>query len=292
MKFSVRAIIGGACALGMGAGLAAFAGLVPSLPSGQATQDNGSQRAAALQAFKAELANRAAPNMATHGFASLASNPVLQAGSFNWAGYADTSTTAGKFTSVSGSWVVPAITCTPEDRIMSIWVGLDGAGSSTVEQDGVSAQCFRNTAHYYTWYEMYPAGSVAVGISVRPGDHIAASVSRSGTAYTLKLVDSTTGGNSFTRLASCASTTCKDQSVEWIVERPALRTGIVPFAQFGKATLSAARATAGSTSGIITSFSPTDQITMTDSTRTYALDTTSPLNATHNGFSTTWLNSY
>jgi hypothetical protein len=231
--------------------------------------------------------------MATQGFGTPWSNSVLQAGSFNWAGYADTSTTVGKFRSVSGSWVVPAVTCTPEDRIMSVWVGIDGAGSSTVEQDGVAAQCFRNTAHYYTWYEMFPAASVTVGTTVRPGDHIAAAVSRSGTAYTLKLTDATTVGNSFTRSGSCAATTCKDQSVEWIAERPAFRTtGIVPFAQFTKVTISAATASAGATSGNITTFSPTAQITMTDSTRTYALDTTSALNATHNGFSTTWLNSY
>jgi hypothetical protein len=177
---------------------------------------------------------------------------------------------------------------------MSVWVGLDGASNSTVEQDGIAAQCFQNRAYYYSWYEMYPSGTEAVGTTVRPGDHIAASVSRSGTTYALKVTDSTTVGNSFTSWASCASTTCRDQSAEWIVERPAyVSTGIVPLAQFTPVTVAAARASAaGGVSANITTVGPTYQITAADSTRSYALDRTSALNATHNSFSTTWLNSY
>jgi hypothetical protein len=273
----------------LAAGLLGLAGLVPG--GTKAASDHASLRAAALQAFRSELANRAAPNEATHGTVPAASSSFLQRNSYNWAGFVDQNATVGKFTSVSGSWVVPAITCTSEDRIMSVWVGLDGAGPSdpTVEQDGIAAQCFGGTAHYYSWYEMYPAASAAVGMTVQPGDHIAASVSRSGTTYTLKLTDSTTSGNGFTRLATCAAATCKDQSVEWIVERPAFRTtGIVPLAPFGTVTISSAPRN-------ITGFGPstvTTQITMVDSTGSYRLDTTSLLNIAHNGFSTTWLNSY
>jgi hypothetical protein len=277
----------------LAAGLAGVAGLVPAVSAGQAAPDHASPPGAALKAFQAELANRAAPDQATDRFGGPASNSVSQAGSENWAGYVDASATVGKFTSVSGSWVVPAVVCTPEDRIMAVWVGLDGATNATVEQVGVAAQCFRGTPHYFSWYEMYPAGSKAVGRTVQPGDHIAASVSRRGTTYTLKLTDSTTGGNSFTASAACAAATCKDQSAEWIVERPAFQTtGVAPFAQFSTATISAAKAADGGPAGNIAAFSPTYQVTMADSTQSYALDTTSSLNAARNGFSTTWLNSY
>ena len=119
------------------------------------------------------------------------------------------------------------MTCTAEDRITSDWVGLDGFSSSTVEQDGTVSQCFEDQAVYYTWYEMYPAGTIAVGTTVAPGDKISASVSRSGSAYTLALTDSTHSANSFSKHATCATTTCLDTSAEWIAERPAYSIGIV-----------------------------------------------------------------
>lgn len=67
---------------------------------------------------------------------------------------------------------MPALTCTAEDRVTSEWVGLDGATDTTVEQDGTASQCFEGTALYYSWYEMYPAGTVEVGMSVAAGDTI------------------------------------------------------------------------------------------------------------------------
>ena len=136
------------------------------------------------------------------------------------------------------------MTCTAEDRITSDWVGLDGFSSSTVEQDGTVSQCFEGRAVYYSWYEMYPAGTIAVGTTVAAGDKIKASVSRSGSAYTLALTDSTRGANSFTKHATCATTTCPDTSAEWIAERPAYSIGIAPEAQFATVPFSAASETA------------------------------------------------
>ena len=293
MKLTVRTIVGAACALSMAAGLLGVAGLVPAVSVGKPAQDRASLGAAALRAFQAELANRAAPDEATRGLGAAVSNSVSPAGSINWAGYVDASATVGKFTSVSGSWVVPAVSCTPEDRIMSVWVGLDGATNATVEQAGVAAQCFRNTARYFSWYEMFPAGSKTVGRTVKPGDRITASVSRRGTIYTLKLTDSTTSRNSFTKSASCASTICKDQSVEWIVERPRSAPpewrrshsfprppSLPPGPQLGARQATSPR-----------SARPSSQ-PWSIRVETYALETTSVLNATRKGFSVTWLNSY
>jgi hypothetical protein len=239
------------------------------------------------------MSHAAAPNIAAHHrVPGMAANATATT-SFNWSGYADTATTAQTFTQVSASWVVPKVTCSPEDRIMSVWVGLDGATNGTVEQDGLGAQCFEGTAVYYTWYEMFPAGTVVIGTTVLPGDHISASVTRTGTSYKLTVTDATTSGNSGTTTKSCALTKCKDQSAEWIVERPAFSTtGIVPLAQYTKVTVTAASVTGAGTSGGITSFTPTDQITMADATSTYALETTSALSGAGTSFSSTWINSY
>jgi hypothetical protein len=75
---------------------------------------------------------------------------VKAAYSYNWGGYADTSSTPGTFTAVSGSWSVQALTCTSEDRIYSDWVGLDGFADTSVEQTGITGQCFEGRAIYYS----------------------------------------------------------------------------------------------------------------------------------------------
>jgi hypothetical protein len=213
--------------------------------------------------------------------------------STNWAGYADVSTTNGTFTKVSGSWTVPKLTCTKEDRITSDWVGLDGFSSATVEQDGTASQCFEGTAVYYSWYEMYPAGTVEVGASVTAGDKISASVARSGSSYTLKLTDSTRTANSFTKTASCPTSTCVDTSAEWIAERPAFTTtGIVPEAQFSSVKFSSASETAGGKTSTISGYPGTNYaITCLDSTGTYDIVATSGLTG-GNAFTSTWKNSY
>jgi hypothetical protein len=216
-----------------------------------------------------------------------------QVSDVNWAGYADVSATHGTFTKASGSWTVPKVTCTQEDRITSEWVGLDGFSSATVEQDGTASQCFEGTPVYYSWYEMYPAGTVEVGASVAAGDKISASVARSGSSYTLKLTDSTHTANSFTRTASCATSTCLDTSAEWIAERPAFTTtGIVPEAQFSSVKFSSASETAGGRTSTISGYSGTNYaITCLDSTGTYDIVANSGLTG-GNAFTSTWKNSY
>ena len=212
--------------------------------------------------------------------------------SYNWAGYADVSGTHGTFTKVSGAWTVPSVTCTAEDRITSDWVGLDGFSSSTVEQDGTVSQCFEGRAVYYSWYEMYPAGTIAVGTTVAAGDHIQASVSRSGSSYTLALTDSTHGANSFTKHATCATTTCLDTSAEWIAERPAYSIGIVPEAQFATVPFSAASETAAGRTSTISGYRGTNyDMTTIDATGSYDIAAVSGLTG-GNAFKAMWKNSY
>ncbi len=222
-----------------------------------------------------------------------ATRSTTQASSLNWAGYADVSSTHGAFTNVSGSWGVPRLTCTAEDRITSDWVGLDGFSSGTVEQDGTASQCFEGRPFYYSWYEMYPAGTIEVGATVAAGDSISASVARTGSRYTLKLTDSTHPANSFSRTATCATSTCLDTSAEWIAERPAYGdTGIVPEAQFGTVGFSRASETAAGRTSTISGFSGTNYaVTCVDSTESYDIVSTSGLTA-GNTFTSTWRNSY
>lgn len=225
------------------------------------------------------------------GQAHSAVTGTTRTGSYNWSGYADTSSSKGAFTRVSGIWTTPKVSCSREDQITSEWVGLDGFSTRTVEQDGTIGWCFEGTAVYFTWFEMYPAGTVEVGKSLKPGDKILASVSRSGSTYTLTVKDYTHGANSFTRKRTCATSTCLDKSAEWIAERPAFATtGIVPLVHFNRWTLTRGKETRNGKSGTIGSVS-NYAIKMVDSTNHYALSTVSNLSS-GNSFSATWHNSY
>jgi hypothetical protein len=211
-------------------------------------------------------------------------------GSYNWSGYADSSTTANTFTGVSATWRQPATQCSPEQELTAYWVGLDGYSNSTVEQDGTLAYCFEGVAYYYSWWEMYPGGSVTVGSTVQPGDAIAASVQRKGTSYTLSVRDYTTAGNSFSTVQSC--TTCTNESAEWIAERPAFPIGITPLTYFRNWTPVGSVQTSNGKSGPISAGPNPTQITMLDATQTYPLDKVSSLIAGGSSFVAHWLNSY
>lgn len=223
-------------------------------------------------------------------------NGTAAIASFNWSGYADGSSTtaAGTFTAAKGSWTAPSVKCGAEDEITVDWVGLDGMfSSSSLEQLGTLAWCYKGSPLYATWWEMYPTGKglVEVGTTLQPGDKITASVARSGSKYTLKLTDATNTANSFTVKQSCPTSTCKDTSAEWISERPAFNIGIAPQAHYNAFDLTNGTQTSGGKPGTIGSFSTVDEITMIDATQAYNLNDVSSLTG-GKSFSTTWQNSY
>jgi len=202
------------------------------------------------------------------------------AASFNWAGYADASSTHGTFTKVSGAWTVPSVTCTAEDRITSDWVGLDGFLSSTVEQDGTVSQCFEGRAVYYTWYEMYPAAPVNFTNTVKAGDHFSASVTFSGTkTYTLVLKDTTRG---WTKTVTKSESGLARSSAEVITEAPSSESGVLPLADFGTINYSVSDANGTSLGGQ----NPTEIIMINNSGADK--DSTSAISS-GGAFSNTWI---
>src|SRR5215470_3770311 len=206
------------------------------------------------------------------------SRGLTQVQSTNWAGYADTSST---FSTVTGSWSEPAVTCGSRGTDAVFWVGIDGFTSGSVEQDGTFAECSGGSAFYFTWWEMFPTNAIqVVGSSVQPGDTISSSVVRSGTSYTLKVTDSTHPANSFTTTQSCAS--CANSSAEWIAEAPSSGNRILPLPNFGIWTQTGATVN----SGVITSF-PDDELTMVNNTGAVKAQP-GPLNTSGNGFAVTW----
>jgi hypothetical protein len=163
---------------------------------------------------------------------------------YNWGGYA---ATGSGFTSVAASWTEPRATCNSSNDLYAPWVGIDGYGTSTVEQTGVATDCSSGSPVDQAWYEMYPANPVYLSLSSYPvsaGDAISASVTYAGSRrYTLKLTDSTRGWT----YSTTKSLSAQRASAEVIIESP---TGAYP--NFG--TLNFNSATVNGTS--LGSFGP------------------------------------
>ena len=208
---------------------------------------------------------------------------LTQVQSSNWSGYADT---GSSFSTVTSSWTEPTPSCSGRTTsLAAFWVGIDGYSSNSVEQDGTLIECYLGTAYQYTWWEMYPTNDIqVVGSTLAAGDHIAASVVRSGTSYTLKVTDSTHSADSFSTTQTCSG--CANSSAEWIAEAPSGSSGVYPLAHFSTWTASAATVTEGSKSGVISSFTD-DEITMVDSAGRVEAQP-GALNGSGNGFKVTW----
>jgi hypothetical protein len=248
--------------------------------------------AAAARAALEHLTIGRQPDQRVVGHTHRVSPDLSKVDSFNWSGYADDDSSDNTYSAVAGDWSEPGITCTKEDEIAAFWVGIDGYTSDTVEQGGTLAQCFEGTAHYYSWWEMYPTNDIQlVGSTVKSGDAIAASVTKSGTKYTIKVTDSTTTANSFSTTQTCSASTCVDSSAEWIAEAPGGPRGEYPLPDFKTWNLTGATVTSGTKSGVISTF-PDDEITMIDGTETYPLSKPGALNSSGNAFKCTWKNSY
>lgn len=214
--------------------------------------------------------------------------------SSNWSGYADLDAT---FDAVGASWTVPTLNCSGRTSSYSAqWIGIDGYSSNTVEQDGTEADCLNGSPSYDAWYEMYGDSAVDNGYEVElnpasgyypvsPGDTITASVSVSGSSWTLSVADSTQHWNYSTPISFSGAS---KSSAEWIVERPEVCSrscSLTSLADYGSVTFSNATASVGSSSEPISSYANTG-IEMENGTTPLA--TPGALNATGNGFTDVW----
>lgn len=220
-------------------------------------------------------ATPAASSAVVNGPALTFHHGIRNSTSANWSGYA---ATGGGFTSVSATWTEPGVTCGSQTTYASFWIGLDGDGSSTVEQIGTEADCSGGHASHAAWYEMYPGGPVEVSGAVSPGDAMHASVSYSGSGqFSLTIGDRTRGwSHTFgTHLDNPALA-----SAEVIAEAPSDANGVLPLSNFGSAAFSGASA-----NGVaLGSFHP-DPITMANAGTTKAEP--GPLSGTGD-FTVTW----
>jgi hypothetical protein len=175
-------------------------------------------------------------------------NLGMEAYSLNWSGYAAetnlSNPASNAVSEVSGTWTVPAVTGKP-NQYSTVWVGIDGFSSQTVEQIGTLEETTPNgLGTYYAWYEMYPNPLVQIPMTIRPDDTISASVtynnSNSSGSFTLTITDETSNDTFYTTQQNPSA---ERSSAEWIVEAPSIGNHILPLADFGTVTFSGATAT-------------------------------------------------
>ena len=162
------------------------------------------------------------------------SGKTINVVSQNWGGYV-AQRRGVKFRYVRAAFFVPYVDCASSPSSFSgHWVGLDGAGNGTVEQDGILAACQGTTPVYSAWYEMFPLPPVYSNITVRAGNSIVASAYYDSGAgkFTLSLTN-TTNGEHFTHTVACPSgSPCQRSSAEVISEAPSSGTSILPLTNF------------------------------------------------------------
>ncbi len=182
--------------------------------------------------------------------AALAGAPAAQAAtaqSSNWAGYA-IHRSGVQFKRVIGRWRQPNANCVAGNpTYSSVWIGLGGysESSNALEQIGSEVDCnLSGKAVSSAWYELVPAASRTIRMTVAPGDELSASVSVAGHEVTLTLHDLTRGRSFIRRLRASVIDV---GSAEWIVEAPSECTSsfacqTLTLADFGSTSFSHATA--------------------------------------------------
>ena len=136
-------------------------GLTGTLSLSVPSLDSYSTTAADLGTFAYRAVFTNSAGMVASASATLTTTP---AASPNWSGYVATN---AAFTAVSGSWSVPAVSCAANANSAGAqWVGIDGYGGVSVEQDGVEFDCRAGVPTYYAWYETYGYSTVGGGAEI------------------------------------------------------------------------------------------------------------------------------
>lgn len=173
--------------------------------------------------------------------------PIRKGTSLNWSGYSVATNlkhpAKNSVNQVFGTWTVPVISASNVDAYSSIWVGIDGYSSSTVEQIGTEHDwdATTNTQVNYAWFEMYPRDAYLIeDFPLDIGDSISGSVQfKSGGTFSLTLYNNTKQTYTVIPKKYTKSKNAKRSSAEWIVEAPSdYSDTVLPLANFGIEPLS------------------------------------------------------
>jgi hypothetical protein len=155
--------------------------------------------------------------------------------STNWFGYNQGTLEQGgaMFHAITGSWNVPKVSehkmpggSTP-DEYSSTWVGIGGGcvdanctvGDNTLIQAGTEQDVVSGKPQYSAWWEIIPVPSIAISMTVGPGDRMHVDIHeavRGSELWSITVAD-ITRHESFTQMVPYPSTYA---TAEWIEETP------------------------------------------------------------------------
>jgi hypothetical protein len=221
--------------------------------------------------------------------------------SSNWFGYSQGTLEQGSklFNAISGDWTVPAATphTSGQAEASSDWIGIGGgcvdAGctltDSTLIQTGTEQDVDATGAPSYSaWWELVPAPSITISMTVSPGDHMHASISEvvnDADVWSIAIQD-VTKGESFSTTVPYPST---HATAEWIEETPLEIGTDAGFAALPNLTNPAF--SSGTVNGSPVKLTTSEQMQLIDSNGN-AIGTPSAPNAAGSGFDAcTWATS-
>ena len=142
----------------------------------------------------------------------------------NWAGYVASGPTGSpaNFTSVTGTWTVPAANCASGSGTLSTeWVGLGGYTSQRQEEIGTDTNCDANGKPlYFAWFELVPFISYTIKSEpVQAGDAMTGLVKILGPSLVQLQIQNQTRNWSWSR--NITFSPMDTSTAEWITEAPA-----------------------------------------------------------------------
>jgi Peptidase A4 family len=183
----------------------------------------------ASQAAAAQLAHGHLVHIVKPGFGLNANQ------SNNWFGYNQGTLEQGgakQFHSITGDWKVPTVSShtAGQDEASSDWIGIGGGcidanctvTDNTLIQTGTEQDVSATGAKSYSaWYELIPAPSIGIRMTVGAGDHMHADITEavSGSNLWKITLKDVTRNETFTATVPYSST---HATAEWIEETPLL----------------------------------------------------------------------
>jgi hypothetical protein len=171
------------------------------------------------------------PNHRTTKPAGGSSSAVGWASS-NWSGYAVTASST-PFTAITAHWVVPGVSPTKKATYSAAWAGIDGFNNNSLIQTGTEQDYYNGAAHYGAWWTTSAQGFAEQPIlkPVAQSDPMTATISRSGTSWTLTLAD-TALAHPWSVTEGPMTYTGPGASAEWVMEAPTVGGRIAPLAHY------------------------------------------------------------
>lgn len=219
--------------------------------------------------------------------------PFKAGTSLNWGGYVAASNMQKPVpytvNAVSGSWLAPQLAAATQNTYCSVWIGIDGYGSTTAQQIGTEHDWYNGQQINFAWFAMSPHDPYEiVNFPVNNGDSISASVVYIGNdVFILSLFNNTRKFFTVIPTTYTTSPNAQRSCIEWIVEAPYANT-VLPLSHFGTVNFNNCSAVINGIIGTINNPSWTNNaLKMTSQTDTKKA---SPGSLTNNGgnFSISW----